>query len=97
MKLYRTRTLAGFVYFSDRDTAAAEWKVERDCTVPFRRYTVCRVQLMHHQGRLWTDWLIEHDALTLKDARNFITANQINPNNPYIDDTADGADDTFGL
>ena len=79
MKLYRHRTPAGLVYFSHRDAALAEWKVERDFTVPFRRYTVCRVQLKHHLGRLWTEWHVEHDALTLNDARDFITACQINP------------------
>jgi len=73
MKLHRFRTHAGFVYFSHRDSAQAEWKVERDYTVPFTRYTVCRLQTGNYQGkRVWADWYVEHDALTLKDARLFI-------------------------
>lgn len=110
MKLYRLRTLAGFVYFSHPNGSRGaqgqtEWKVERDYTVPFTRYTVCRLERNYVNGVLnRADWYVQYDALTIKDARNFIAANRIkphqptmNPNDPYIDDTADGADDTFGL
>lgn len=75
MKLYRFRTLAGFVYFSHRDSAQAEWKVERDFCAPSRRYTVCRLETGHYQGkRVWADWYVQYDAVTLNDARNFIAA-----------------------
>lgn len=79
MKLHRFRTHAGFVYYSHRDSAQAEWKVVRDFTVPFRRYMVCRLQVRSYQGkREYADWLVEHDAPTLRNATNYITS-QMNP------------------
>jgi len=85
MKLYRLRTLAGFVYFSHPNGSRGaqeqtEWKVERDYTVPFTRYTVCRLERNYVNGVLnQADWYVQYDALTIKDARNFITANHTNP------------------
>lgn len=75
MKLYRHRTLAGFVYFSHRDSAQAEWKVERDFCAPSRRYTVCRLEVGTYQDkRVWADWYVQYDAVTLNDARDFIAS-----------------------
>lgn len=79
MKLHRFRTHCGFVYYSHKDSGQAEWKVERDFTVPSRRYTVCRLEVRTYQERrVWAEWYVQHDALTLRDAVNYITS-QMNP------------------
>ena len=79
MKLHRFRTHAGFVYYSHKDSAQAEWKVERDFCAPCRRYTVCRLERQYLNGVLYrAEWYVQHDAITLNDARLFITS-QMNP------------------
>lgn len=99
MKLTRHNGNIGIYYTTTPDIHQSNYLVRRDPTVKQRRYTVSRRRTATNGVVPLWDWEIVHDALTINDARAFITADQItmNSNDPYIDDTADGADDTFGL
>jgi hypothetical protein len=81
MKLYRQRTDGKAIYYtSNPDPNKSLWWVFRDRTANRCQYTVKRKhQVVCRDLTLKGEWRIAHNAPTLKDARDFITANHINP------------------
>ena len=79
MKLTRHNGNIGIYYTTSPDIAQSDYLVRRDPTVGRRRYTVSRrCPVTNGVAPQW-DWEVVHDARTINDARDFITADRINP------------------
>ena len=80
MKLFRHKAMIDTVYYTTCLTfAESDYFIRPDPTVKFRRYTVSRRRPVINGVAPQWEWEVVHDARTINDARDFITADRINP------------------
>jgi len=78
MKLTRHNGNIGIYYTTSPDIAQSDYLIRRDPTVKQRRYTVSRRRTATNGVAPQWDWEVVHDSPNLNNARDFITADQIN-------------------
>lgn len=79
MKLYRHTMNYQSYYTTSPDIAQSDYLVRRDPTVGRRGYTVSRRRSAINGVAPQWEWQVIYDSPNLNDARDFITADRINP------------------